>query len=77
MSNERARASAHSEILVPYVPRVVTDWLARDPDTISIGVAGSLVFVDISGFTALSERLARQGNQGAETLTEAESRLGG
>ena len=27
-------------------------------------------FVDISGFTALSERLARQGRIGAEELTE-------
>lgn len=31
---------------------------------------GSLVFVDISGFTALSERLARRGRVGAEELTE-------
>ncbi|HUQ40661.1 MAG TPA: adenylate/guanylate cyclase domain-containing protein [Acidimicrobiales bacterium] len=33
-------------------------------------IDGSLVFVDVSGFTALSERLARRGTIGAEELTE-------
>ncbi|RPI30797.1 MAG: hypothetical protein EHM70_13025, partial [Chloroflexota bacterium] len=32
-------------------------------------VAGSLLFADVSGFTALSERLASLGPQGAEKLT--------
>ena len=32
---------------------------------------GTLVFVDISGFTKLSERLARHGKVGAEELTDA------
>ncbi len=31
---------------------------------------GSLLFADISGFTALSERLAREGTRGTETLTQ-------
>jgi class 3 adenylate cyclase/tetratricopeptide (TPR) repeat protein len=34
-------------------------------------VEGSVVFVDISGFTTLSERLARRGKEGAEQVTEA------
>jgi class 3 adenylate cyclase/tetratricopeptide (TPR) repeat protein len=71
MADERTQVSAPSEILIPYVPRAVTEWLAEDPETTSKEEAGSLVFVDISGFTALTERLARQGKQGAETLTEA------
>ena len=32
---------------------------------------GTAVFVDISGFTKLSERLARKGREGAEQITEA------
>ncbi len=34
-------------------------------------VDGSLLFVDISGFTKMSERLARHGNLGAEEVTDA------
>src|SRR5919197_4056049 len=71
MTDLRTRDPTRSEILVPYVPRVVSDWLADDPGLTSKGVFGSLVLVDISGFTTLSERLARAGKQGAETLTEA------
>ena len=32
---------------------------------------GTAAFVDISGFTKLSERLARKGREGAEQITEA------
>jgi len=32
---------------------------------------GTIVFVDVSGFTRLSERLARKGGEGAEHLTDA------
>lgn len=32
---------------------------------------GTMVFVDVSGFTRLSERLARRGSEGAEHLTDA------
>jgi class 3 adenylate cyclase/tetratricopeptide (TPR) repeat protein len=34
-------------------------------------VEGTMVFVDVSGFTRLSERLARTGKEGAEHLTDA------
>ncbi len=37
-------------------------------------VRGSLLFSDVSGFTALSERLAALGRQGAEDLTEVINR---
>jgi class 3 adenylate cyclase len=33
-------------------------------------VEGTLVFVDVSGFTALTERLAAKGKAGAEEITE-------
>ena len=71
MTDEFNRASARSEVLLPYVPPLVSDWLSKERDVTSRRIRGSLVFVDITGFTALSERLARQGRQGAETLTEA------
>jgi class 3 adenylate cyclase/tetratricopeptide (TPR) repeat protein len=56
--------------LVPYLPRLVFDWLRSAPDAAARQVDGSMVFVDISGFTALSERLAARGRAGAEILTE-------
>jgi class 3 adenylate cyclase/tetratricopeptide (TPR) repeat protein len=45
--------------------------LATDPQRRAWTVDGTVVFVDISGFTKLSERLARQGKEGAEQVTEA------
>ena len=53
-----------------YVPRVFATWLREDPATRWKQVDATLVFVDVSGFTALSERLARAGNIGAEELTD-------
>jgi class 3 adenylate cyclase/predicted ATPase len=53
-----------------YVPRVVTDWLRDAPARQWQELDATLVFVDISGFTRLSERLARAGNIGAEELTD-------
>lgn len=56
--------------LSPYVPRFILEWVAESPDETSRLIAGTLVFVDISGFTKLSERLARRGGRaGAEDLT--------
>ncbi|MFN2615209.1 MAG: adenylate/guanylate cyclase domain-containing protein, partial [Actinomycetota bacterium] len=54
--------------LEAYVPRVAVEW--PGPERFFV-TDGSLVFVDISGFTALSERLAARGRIGAEELTEA------
>lgn len=53
-----------------YVPRVALEWDASAGTNRWQELEGSLVFVDISGFTALSERLARRGRVGAEELTE-------
>jgi len=53
-----------------YVPRLLTRWLRDRPDERWRSIDATLVFVDISGFTALSERLARAGNIGAEELTD-------
>ncbi|MDP8911072.1 MAG: hypothetical protein M3M94_03285, partial [Actinomycetota bacterium] len=56
--------------LVPYVPRLVREWLRDNPDQHARAIEGTLVFVDISGFTAMSERLSSRGKAGAEEVTE-------
>jgi class 3 adenylate cyclase/tetratricopeptide (TPR) repeat protein len=58
--------------LVSYAPELVAARLARDPDQFDVPSAerteGALLFVDISGFTPLTERLAQKGPSGAEEL---------
>lgn len=56
--------------LQSYLPRVALEWERSGPGQTWREVDASLCFVDISGFTALSERLARRGRVGAEELTE-------
>src|SRR3954447_18219450 len=62
--------SVHSR-LQPYIPRLTLEWLATEPDRIHRSVEGTLVFADISGFTALSEKLAKLGQIGAEEMASA------
>ena len=57
-------------LLDPYVPRALLRHLAETPDSRVQAVDGTLVFADVSGFTRLSERLARRGREGAEELVE-------
>ena len=59
------------ERLKPYVPRLVVEWLRETPDVRHRPVDGSLAFVDISGFTQLTEKLARRGKVGAEEVSDA------
>jgi class 3 adenylate cyclase/tetratricopeptide (TPR) repeat protein len=54
---------------LPYVSRVPLSWV-DSPGPSAHWLDGTLVFVDVAGFTALSERLARQGRAGAEELTD-------
>ncbi len=56
--------------LRPYLPRLLIDWLAEAPGTTLRTIDGTVVFADISGFTKMSERLARKGKVGAEELTD-------
>lgn len=58
------------EALQPYLPRLIRYWDEDAPGQLHRSVDGSMVFVDISGFTKMSERLARHGNVGAEEVTE-------
>src|SRR3954471_21121913 len=62
--------SVHSR-LQPYIPRLTMEWLATEPKRIHRSVEGTLVFADISGFTALSEKLAKLGQIGAEEMAGA------
>ncbi len=72
MANVITAASGGSEAqhpLAPYFPRLVIDWIASTPDERHREQVGTVAFVDISGFTKLSEGLARHGKVGAEELT--------
>jgi class 3 adenylate cyclase/tetratricopeptide (TPR) repeat protein len=58
-----------------FTSRVAAEWGSeRGPWQV---LDGTLCFVDISGFTNLSERLARRGRIGAEELTEVLNRVFG
>jgi predicted ATPase/class 3 adenylate cyclase len=60
-----------------FVPRFLDTW-DRDADGRSWQVRhGTLCFIDISGFTALSERLARRGRVGSEELVGVLNRVFG
>ena len=54
-----------------YVPRAFQQQLLDDPQGRSWLAEGSAAFVDISGFTQLSEQLSRKGREGAEQITDA------
>lgn len=59
---------AAAQDLAPYVPRLATE-LAQQPGASWTSVDGSMLSADISGFTALSEKLAGKGKAGAEEIT--------
>ncbi|MGZ8755870.1 MAG: adenylate/guanylate cyclase domain-containing protein, partial [Acidimicrobiia bacterium] len=63
-----------ADVYQSYLPRLVLNWEADAGSSIHRRIDGTMVFVDISGFTAMSERLARFGKVGAEEVTEV---LGG
>ncbi|MBD3170350.1 MAG: hypothetical protein GF307_12775, partial [candidate division Zixibacteria bacterium] len=59
----------NSRNLKPYLPSIILEQ-KRDGFSSSIEVLeGSLMFADISGFTAISEKLSRVGKSGSEELT--------
>ena len=60
-----------------FVPRVACEWDLDAPGARWQELDGSLCFVDISGFTALSERLAMRGRIGVEELTDVLNRVFG
>ncbi len=56
--------------LTPYVPRLVLEWARDTPDARYRRLGGTLAFCDLSGFTAMSEKLAVLGRLGAEELAD-------
>ncbi len=68
--SQTARSPSPDEVLKPYVPRVVIQWLRETPAASHRAIDGTLAFVDISGFTALTELLARRGKVGAELMRD-------
>ncbi len=61
-------------LLSTYIPSHLGQVILRHPvagQPSGEWLEGSLLFSDVSGFTALSERLAHQGQEGAEQLTRA------
>jgi len=57
-------------LLLPYVPRLLGRWAPTGDDDRHMRVSGTVAFVDISGFTRLTERLARKGKVGAEEMSD-------
>ena len=56
--------------LVSFVPRLTIEWLRSSSELRWLEVDGTLAFVDISGFTAMSEQLSSRGREGAEEVTD-------
>ena len=65
-----AMPPSNAERAVPYLARILQLHLLADPDTPCWTAEGTAVFVDISGFTQLSEQLARKGREGAEQIAD-------
>ena len=61
-------AATDNRLLAPYVPRLLTQWLQSEPEITARTLDATGVFADISGFTNLTERLARRGKVGAEEM---------
>src|SRR5829696_6628824 len=60
-----------------HVPDIALTWMAEDPHARARVVEGTLCFADVSGFTALSERLESRGRRGAEELVDTLNRVFG
>ncbi len=60
-----------------HLPQYLVERIARNPQPGQVGgqfLPGTLLFADISGFTAMSERLSRIGREGAEEITSLVNR---
>jgi class 3 adenylate cyclase/tetratricopeptide (TPR) repeat protein len=59
-----------AEHLASFVPRLTIEWLRDHPERLWLELAGTVAFVDVSGFTSMSERLSKRGKPGAEEVTD-------
>ena len=60
-----------------HVPRVALTWDDEVPGQSWRVIDGTLMFADISGFTALTEKLSKRGRIGAEEIVETLNRVFG
>ena len=65
-----AGVDAPAADLTAFVPRLIPEWIGEVPTARHRSIDGTLVFTDLSGFTAMSEQLAALGKVGAEELTQ-------
>lgn len=70
ITSTTATAAVDPSALISYIPRLVEEHERRGGGPELLVAEGTLVSADISGFTALSERLADLGHEGAEQLTD-------
>jgi class 3 adenylate cyclase/tetratricopeptide (TPR) repeat protein len=66
-----------AKITCTYLPSYLVEQIVRGPTPGKTGgqfTDGTLLFADISGFTAMSERLNRIGREGAEEITDIVNR---
>ena len=68
-SDPRLAALREAPAATAYVPRLLPAWAAAEQGSAHRVVDGSLLLFDITGFTPLTERLARRGREGAEELS--------
>jgi class 3 adenylate cyclase/tetratricopeptide (TPR) repeat protein len=61
-------AAGSTDAYRPFVPRLALEWDAAAPGARGRTLDASLLGLDVSGFTALSERLSARGKLGAEEL---------
>jgi class 3 adenylate cyclase/predicted ATPase len=69
---ERQQLQTLLRAIIPYLPQPVVEEQLADPDVGRVKGEyweGSVLFADLSGFTALSETLSALGKQGAEEIT--------
>src|SRR3989304_7053875 len=69
---------AGEETLRAYLPATLVEQWARRPEQPALWgtwLRGSLMFCDISGFTAMSESLAQIGKEGAELMASLLNRF--
>ncbi len=69
-----SETAARAEDLLPYLAAPAIEWARSDDPEDGVArwqaVEGTMVFGDVSGFTNMSERLARHGKVGAEEVAE-------
>ncbi|HZO36528.1 MAG TPA: adenylate/guanylate cyclase domain-containing protein [Solirubrobacteraceae bacterium] len=70
MTADRVTRTSAARQFDAYVPDVLLAHVAESPEAQRRTLDATLLFSDVSGFTKLSERLARRGREGAEEMVD-------